>query len=414
MRHFLSILCLCVNLLLFLPCRAAEYRGRVVDVSGEPIAFATVYLEENPIVGTATGLDGMFALDTDAGRTSKVIVSFVGYAKVRVALAYFEKENAEIRLREQPIALEEMVISGKASRQKNKHKQMASLLYQVYNRMEKDFPMSTYSVGMVSEVKMDSEDVPCGMEQMMATVVQAPRLAVDERDSVQFQATYAKRFFPGFLRTRADSVLAGNKLDGRTRRLAVEMDSGVVVHKSLWKMGHVRYDFSKQMRDVKHWTVSRENEHETVLTYREAKNYVGIVKYEFLSHYIVDSETYEVRRFSQEGTMTFNIPFGYKLKPSELEVLNMINMDEKAITKFRLRRATASVQLNTLFQRVDGHLYPLERNMRTSATLTSTKGDTMPVKIRATQRVTQVKTKGVQLLRHTPSRRVRRENVLVY
>lgn len=64
----------------------------------------------------------------------------------------------------------------------------------------------------------------------------------------------------------------------------------------------------------------------------------------------------------------------------------------------------------------DGHLYPLERNLRTDATLQSTRRQkqTIPIRVRATQRVTSVQTSGVQPLSTKPSRRVPREIVPVY
>lgn len=393
---------------------AEVYTGRVLDEQGEPIGYATVYLEENPVIGTATGMDGVFHLETDVDARKPVIISFMGYMKKRVSLAYFRGEGMDVTLREQPIALEEMVISAKPGKQRNKRKELSQVLYKVYNRMQFDFPQQNYEVKLVSDVKMDSQNTPWGMEQMIADVKVAPGIAHEGRDSVQFKGEYCKRFFQGFLRNRADSVLAGDNLDKRTRRMAVEMDSGVVVHKSLWAIGNVRYDFEEDMKDQRNWTISRESESETVLTHREHKNYIGIVKYEYLRHYIVDSETYELKRFSMEMTMQVSIPFGYKLKPGELELLNMINMDEQQINKFRLRHANARVRVNTLYIKQGEHLYPQERNMETTALLTSTKKQELPVKIKATQRVTQIQTNGVQLWNRTPSKRIRRENVTIY
>lgn len=393
---------------------AEVYTGRVLDEQGEPIGYATVYLEENPVIGTATGMDGVFHLETDVDARKPVIISFMGYMKKRVSLAYFRGEGMDVTLREQPIALEEMVISAKPGKQRNKRKELSQVLYKVYNRMQFDFPQQNYEVKLVSDVKMDSQNTPWGMEQMIADVKVAPGKAQEGRDSVQFKGEYCKRFFQGFLRNRADSVLAGDNLDKRTRRMAVEMDSGVVVHRSLWAIGNVRYDFEEDMKDLKNWTISRESETETVLTHRAHKNYIGIVKYEYLRHYIVDSETYELKRFSMEMSMQVSIPFGYKLKPGELELLNMINMDEQQINKFRLRRADARVRVNTLYIKEGGHLYPQERNMETTALLTSTKKQDLPIKIKATQRVTQLQTNGVQLWNRTPSKRIRRENVTIY
>ena len=409
----LIVLWVCVSAVM----TAAEYRGRVVDSKGEAMMYATVFPTDDPVAGTATGSDGRFVLETDVPVTSRVIISFVGYERVELPLSYFADSAAVVVMTEQPIALQETVIEAKKSKQKNKRKEMAKLLYQVFNRMEYDFPDEPYRVRLVSDVKMDAENTPWGMEQMIASVVQIPEGRSDSRDSVQFVGEYCKRFFLAHIRTRADSILAGKDLDRRVRQMAQEMDSGVVVHQALWSIADVHYDFVSEMNDLRHWTVSRENEGETVLTYHEKKNYLGIFAYEIQRHYIVDSETYRVCRFVVEGTMNVNIPFGHKMKPDELALLNLLNVDENAIENFRVKSASGRVVMNTIYRmHPDGHLYPQERNMQTDAVLNSTKrqNQTIPIHIKGTQHVSSVQTKGVVPLSYRPSRRVPREIVPVY
>lgn len=396
--------------------QAAEYAGRVVDSSGAPMMYATVFLQEDPVAGTATGHDGRFVLETEAPPASTVIISFIGYEKAEMPLAVFADSAAEVTLTEQPIALHETVVEAKKSRQKNKRKEMAQLLYQVFNRMEYDFPDDPYKVRLVSDVKMDSENTPWGMEQMIASVIQIPEGRPDMRDSAQFLGEHCKRFFQPYIRTRADSILAGDRLDNRVRQMAQEMDSGVLVHQALWVICDVHYDFMSEMNQLNRWTVSRENEGETVLTYREHKNYLGIFKYEIKRHYIVHSDTYRLQRFVVEGSMEINIPFGYKMKPEELELLNLLNMDDKEIDKFRIKSGTASMTVNTLYRMQDGLLYPYERNMQADALLNSTKkqNQSIPIHVKGTQHVTSIQTKDVVPLKHRPVSRVEREIVPIY
>lgn len=397
-----------------LSTQAAQYAGKVVNPQGEAMMYATVFLQDDPVAGTATGQDGTFVLETDASEQSNVIISFVGYEKLVLPLVYFADSGAVATLVEQPIALQETVVEAKASKQKNKRKEMARLLYQVFNRMEYDFPDEPFRVRVVSDVKMDSENTPWGMEQMIASVVQIPEGGRDGRDSAQFVGEYCKRFFQPYIRSRADSILAGEKLDTRVRQMANEMDSGVVVHHALWSIADVHYDFQREMNDLRHWTVSRENEGETVLTYREYKNFLGILVYEIKRHYIVDSENYRLRRFVVTGTMDINIPFGHKLKGDELALLNLLNMDDQAIEKFRIKKGHSEMTVNTLYQMREGKLIPLERNMQADALLIGSKKEQIPVHVKGTQHVTSVQTEGVEPYRVLPTRRVRREIVPIY
>ena len=280
--------------------------------------------------------------------------------------------------------------------------------------MQYDFSDATYSVKLVSDVRMESENQPWGMEQMIATVVNLPGEGREGKDSVQFVGENCKRFFQQTIRNRADTILAGDWMEDKLRKMANEVDSGVMVHQSLWAAGNIRYDFEQSMNDLKHWSVSRESETETVLTHVAKKNFLGIFKYEYKRHYIVDSVSYSVLRFSEQMTMAVNIPFGYKLKNEELELLNLLNMSETDIAKFRLKKANAEIHLNTLYRKVDGHLYPAEKNMHTTAELIGTKEMIIPIAIWATQHVSAVEPNAQPLPKTRLTSRIKREIVSIY
>ncbi len=400
---------LCVSFL-----QAETYRGRIVDQQGNPISYATIYLENNPIVGTATNDDGYFTLITDEPATSSIIISFLGYEKEEVALAFFLDEAAIIELREQPIALQEMVVSAPPKKQRNKRKQMTALLLQVYNRMVADFPKQNVQYTVVSDVRMDTENEPWGMEQMIAKSVLLPNANHLGEDSVQFSGEYCKRFFTQELRNKADTILSNQKMDKRLRQAANEVDSGVVVHQVLWARD-VKHAFAKRMEEPRRWTITQENEGETVLTYTEKKNYLGIFKYEFKSHFIIHSTTYSLLRFSEEITMAVNIPFGHKLREEELQYLNLLNVSGDEITKFRVRKLRGNIRMNTLYHEVNGIICPQEKNLSADALILGTKKAEIPLHVRATQRVTNTQTKAVKpLSKQQIKHRLKREIVPIY
>lgn len=400
--------------------RAERYQGRIVDEQNKGIGYATVYPQDDPVVGAATNDNGYFSIETDLPASSDVIISFIGYEKQSLPLAVFAigEDTAVVVLHEQPIALEETVVAAKASKQRNKRKQMAALLHSVYVQMEKDFADEPARYHVVSDVRMDAEGEAWGMEQMIASIVVLPETAEDNRDSVQFAGEYCKRFFKPEIRALADTILAGDgleRIDKDMRKAATAVDSGVVVHKSLFAMGNVRYDFEKWVDDVRHWSVSNESEGETVLTHTEKHNYLGIVKYTVTRHYIIDSETYSILRFSEYGEGTVNIPFGMKLNQDQLQILNLLNMDDQQIEKFRLRKLNAKIQLNTIYQRKDGQIYILEKNLQSHAMVVGTKKMEIPLDIKATQRVTSLQTEGVQPLKSSQmTRRIKRQIVEIY
>lgn len=428
-----SILCTLYSIL-YTPLFAATYAGRVLDEKGAPISYATVYPEIAPEWGTATNNDGYFSFEANLTPDMRIIVSFIGYEKKTVTAQNlkFEISNPkyeDVILIEQPIALQETVVAAKASKQKNKRKAMAALLHAVYVKLEEEFPHDNAQYAIVSDVRMLSENSTWGMEQMIANVVVLPEQGAQGRDSVQFQGRYCKRFFDAQKRAQADSILSSDALEriesknapkgapaNMLRRAANAVDSGVVVHYALFAIGNMRYDFEQTMSDTKHWTVSNESEGETVLTHTQSvSKYLGCFKMTFQRHYIIDSETYAVRRFSEHAEVKVTIPFGIKLNAEQMQLLNLVNMSEQQINKFRLKKLNGSVDLNTIYQRQDGHVYTLEKNMISNMHIVGTKNMEIPLLVKATQRVTGLQTSGVKpLSRSQITRRLKREIVEIY
>ena len=430
-----------IVLLCALEFNAAVYTGQVVDEKGQPISYATVYPEVAPELGTATNNDGIFRFEANLPASSPVVVSFIGFEKVEVTGDRLRVKGDTalqvIVLKEQPIALQETVVAAKSSKQRNKRKQMATLLHAVYVQLEKEFPDEPAQYQVVSDVRMTSGEAQTGhaavwgMEQMIANIVVLPEAGIDGRDSVQFQGRYCKRFFDARKRAQADSILAGETLErlekaqkdvpkgtsqNYMRRAVNAVDSGVVVHEALFALGNMRYDFQETMNDIKHWSVSNESEGETVLTHTQTvSKYLGCFKMTFQRHYIIDSRTYSVRRFSEHAEVKVVIPFGIKLNSDQLQMLNLVNMNEEQINKFRLKRLRSAVDLNTIYQRHNGLVYTQEKNMILNAFIVGSKKTEIPLNIQATQRVTDLQTEGVKALKkHQMTRRVRREIVEIY
>lgn len=405
------------------------FTGRVVDQNGSPIPYATVYPEAQPELGTATNNDGIFSFEADLPPDAPIIFSFIGYEKVVLPAESLSSVPPEdglyaVLLHEQPIALEETVVAAKASKQKNKRKAMAALLHAVYVKLEEEFPDYPAQYQVVSDVRMQSEGATWGMEQMIANIVVLPEEGKEGRDSIQFQGRFCKRFFSAEKRAQADSILASEAIERMEkkskekfmRKAANAVDSGVVIHQALFAMGNMRYDFEQTMNDIRHWTVSNESEGETVLTHtQKVVRYLGCFKMVYQRHYIVDSKTYAVRRFSEHADVQVTIPFGIKLNADQLQMLNLLNMSDGDIERFRLKRLNCHIDYNTLYQRRLSHVYTQEKNMLVNAQIEGSKKAEIPIRIKATQRVTGLQTEHVQPL--TPdqiTRRVPRQIVEIY
>lgn len=86
-----------------------EYKGTVLDETGEPVTGASIRLKSNPAIGTTTDIDGNFTIQIPAG--SILIVTYVGYAEQEVPVG--NKDVAlEIVLNEDAQVLDEVVVTA--------------------------------------------------------------------------------------------------------------------------------------------------------------------------------------------------------------------------------------------------------------------------------------------------------------
>ncbi len=397
------------------PLMATTYYGRVVDDRHQPIPFATVYPLDSVVLGTATNDNGLFAFEANLPESGLVMISFVGYDRKTIPLRQLRGDTMTIVLHEKPVALDETTVSAKHKNLKGKKKEMAQLLYKVYQQMAQDMPSQCTRYHVVSDARMTSQNSKWGMEQMIATMVTIPEAAKNGSDSVQLHAEHCKRFFNPSIRNRAEKAYEAKELDPRIKKYAAEVDSGVAVHWALFQFGNIRYDMEKTMSDLKHWKVAAQSPTELILSHTEGKNYLGIFKWNMTRNYVLNPKTYSVIRFSEHLTMDINIPFGYKLKGRELILLNLLNMSEEQYEKFRLRKGHIDSTLQTTYQRKNGKLYIQDKNLKTDGLITGTKNRTIPTHFKASQRVTSIETSGVKPLKKSQiTKRFPRQIVEIY
>lgn len=377
------------------------YTGLVQDQKGNALPYTTVYSEMHPEIGTATGPDGLFRLETEEEIYGDFIFSFIGYEKHSDLAFYYLDTTRVVRLKEQPIALEETVIQTK--RTKNKRKRMRALLAEVYAQMLLDFDSLPVYYKVVSDMRLDQDSVPWGVEQVIGDVLEYPYQSKNGFPICSYNVTSRRRFLADGLREKADAFKKSDALErmdkaGKKRydlKWTVQnVDSGTVMYKSLWRLYDVVKTFEQYKNSASNWTVKSENEGETVLTHLDKKDYLGIFKYEYYTHFILNSDDLSVKKFSQQAEVWIHIPFGgYKLTKDQLQMLNLLNLSDRDIELFRLRRAHATIMLNTIYVRKNGKNCKLEKNLVADGLFTGSPKSTIrtiPINIKATQRATYI------------------------
>ncbi|MCQ2310560.1 MAG: carboxypeptidase-like regulatory domain-containing protein [Paludibacteraceae bacterium] len=412
-KYILGFLFLCALLPAGSKVFAIRYSGRIVDEHGSGLMYATVFLKDNPIVGTATNSDGYFVLESDTLRpSSSVILSCIGFASREVPVGSLAADSVVVTLQEQPILLTPATVEAKKVKQ-SKRKRKASILHEIYVRLQEECPHQAARYHVVSDVKMESNTSDWGMEQMVASVVQIPAADVTQKDSIQFVGKYCKRYCNPLVRKHVDHLLSGEQ-DKNRKRLAQSIDSGTVVHRKIWEMSQIEKTFLLDLSDeLARWKINKQ-ENMVVMTYTHTRNYLGIVKI-VESHSLLVDNAASLQTYMQDIHVKVFLPFSIRVKDSNLEWLNLLNMDDEKIEKFRLKKADFTVHFETHYGYRDAVLVPQQKTMHVQGMLEDNKKHQLPCELWGNQQITKVDLSGVTPVQsYRKSQKVSRELVPIY
>lgn len=334
--------------------------GRVFD-GIEPMPYVSIYLKENPEIGTISDMDGVFTLP-EFKKNTTVVLSFVGYKTMELKLKKVPTDTLKITMVEQPILLTEALIPAK-TKKISKRKQMKQLLADVKKQMLKDFPEDTRKYKIVSDYDFYEKGRMVAREEIVGTVAGIPNIGMKNTDSIQMVIDVCKRFRNRNVQYKLDSIRAGKLKEDKNQRLANLPDSSKFIHRVLWG-SDIKWLFLELDGKVSKWSVE-EQDSTFLLTYRDKKNYFGIIKYELVLNYILDIYSYRVKSLSQSLKVNANIPFGYKLDADQLAIINVVNLAGEEHAKYRAKYIDADIKRNIIYREEYDKVIPSEKNVIT-------------------------------------------------
>lgn len=353
------IILLNIYFLIIFSAAAETLVGRVFD-GNEPMSYVSIYLKENPEIGTISDMDGVFTLP-DMQKNTTVVLSFVGYKTMELKLKKIPTDTLDITMVEQPIMLTETLIPSK-TKKLSKRKQMKQILADVKKQMLKDFPTETRKYKIVSDYDLYEKGRIIAREEIIGTVAEIPNAGRKDTDSIQMVIDMCKRFRDRNVQYKLDSI-SGKLKDDKNQRLVNLTDSSKFIHRVLWG-SDIKWLFLELDGKVSKWTME-EQDSTFLLTYRDKKNYFGIVKYELVLNYILDIYSYRVKSLSQSLKVNANIPFGYKLDSDQLAIINVVNLAGEEHKKYRAKYIDADIKRNIIYRKEYDQVIPSEKNVIT-------------------------------------------------
>jgi hypothetical protein len=358
-------------LFIFLGCLSACFADTLVGMVTDgtsPMSYVSVYLKNKPEIGTVSDLDGVFTL-SDIEKNTTVVLSFVGYKTMELKFKKIPADTLQITMEEQPILLTEALIPSK-TKKLSKRKQMKLLLADVKKQMLKDFPEETRKYKIVSDYDLYEKGRVVAKEEIIGTVAEIPNIGMKETDSIQIVIDVCKRYRDRLVQHKLDSI-EGTMKEGKSQTLVELTDSSKFIHRVLWG-SDIKWPFLEISEKVSKWTVE-EQDSTFLLTYRDKKNYFGIVKYELVLNYILDIYSYRVKCLSQSLQVNANIPFGYKLDADQLAIINTVNFAGQEFDKYRAKYINADIKRNIIYREEYSQVIPSEKNVITKVEMAERK-----------------------------------------
>lgn len=364
MRKFIIILALELCLV---PIFADTLVGRVTDGT-EPMSYVSIYLKDSPEIGTISDLNGVFTIP-DIEKNTTIVLSFVGYKTMEMKFRKIPADTLQITMVEQPILLTEALIPSK-EKKVSKRKKMKQILADVRAQMERDFPINTRKYKIVSDYALYENGKVFAMEEIVAQVAEIPNEGRKDTDSIQMVIDVCKRYRNKQVQMRLDSLDNTLKKEKNVDMVHLS-DSSKLIHRVLWG-SDIKWLFLELDGKISRWSIE-EQDSTFLLTYRDDKNYFGIVKYELVLNYILDIYSYRVKRLSQSLNVKANIPFGYKLNKDQLAILNVINLSGVDMTKYRAKYVNADIKRNIIYKEEYDQVIPSEKNIVTKVNMSERK-----------------------------------------
>ena len=380
-----------------LNCVAKELSGHVVDSLRQPIPYASVFLQNNPQIGTITDDNGFFVLP-DYVQDDHLVITSIGYEKFTLSTNKLSgTKPIRIVLKEQPLMLNTVVVSAKGSKRQQR-KLLKQLLADIYKQMQIDFPDNARNYRIVSDVSVYNEDKVVAFDEMVGNIVELPYLKnARKQDSLQIKADFTRYYIN---QNTADGLrnfdqdLLKRKEKRQLQKIGFEKSEPI--HRMLWALD-IKKLFGDIYKETGNWSISERDALSQLLTYTKTFTLPGIVSATMKLHLSVDAHNH-VQRLSQSVTLWANIPFGYKLSDAQVAALNLVLINDGAgnFDKYRLKTANGKVERNVFFTQQDGQVVVSEKNWAANVHGADKNGQSIAFNQKASCQVLSVETKNVR------------------
>jgi len=378
------------------PAQADEkilLKGKVLDSKSKPIPYVSICFKNHPETGSVSDENGLFRIETEREfQSDTLLLSMLGYETLSVPAGDLHHRGVTtIRMKEYYYTIDEAVIKSSKNARKQKKIQISTYLQRVYDRLiSVDEPRDGEKFSIASDIVVLRDSALITADHLTGKLWKLNEAKTDGRDSVAVEIGTYSNYLDSSVRAGIDgfdmSLLKKREKKALEKNPVKEWDKSLP-HKGVWIVNDVRTVMEQTYEDTWHWVITDPGEGTAILTYYRKKGFVGIITAVMKTALTVDTGTYAVKSMVSDITVNLNLPFGYKLSPAELEILNMVNFTEDDVDKFKIKKAYVHLTGISHNRASGDRMLPSEKSMKNSVKISDRKDNDISLENICTMRV---------------------------
>jgi len=272
---------------------------------------------------------------------------------------------------------------------KQQRAEMRRLLDRIYERLVSvDAPKEGEMFEIVSDIDIRQDSAVIIRDRLSGMLFELPRRGRNGKDSVALEVrSYLNYLDPtvknGLENFDEDQLNKKKAKKPKESKVADETkqprdrkewkQDTVKLHKAMWHLVDARTVLKNTYQDEQLWNTRQRDDSTLLVTFKKTQGFIGIVTATQNIILTVDKHTYAIRSARSDIYLKLKLPFGYKLSPAQLEILNMVNLTGDDVEKFKIKTADVHVFGMENKRPCDGRMLPQVKKMKNTVSIADRK-----------------------------------------
>lgn len=369
--------------------------GKVLDERSKPLPYASIFFKHHPLIGAVSDDKGVFEIafgngdfcqDTELPVSEMVadtlIISMLGYETLYVPADRFNgRRQLSLRMKEYRYTLDEARIKASKNDRKQRKAEMKRLLERIYERLTTvDAPQNEETYRIVSDIVVLRDSIPITINHLAGSLTEIPGGKKDGRDSVYIKVSSISSYMDSSMKKRLENLDVtkfSKKEQTAVKKAERKTEDKTVIHKALWSVTDVKNVLETTKDEARYWKFEEKDNQTLTVCYTRKYGFMGVVSATQNLFLTVDRNTAAITSASCDIITRVNLPFGYRLNQGELEILNMVNLNEDDLEKFKIKTVVVKVRGIVNNREKGGRMVPSEKSMKNAVSIRDRKENTI-------------------------------------